>query len=88
VIKKCASNYTDLNNSVPYDSTELNDISGRIAVLIDNDLLSGEHVVHFIEVCNAIDHLKLHKQEGICGLSSDFFIIAPQVLYIVAIVVV
>jgi len=40
------------------------------------------HVVHFNEVCNAIDHLKLHKQEEICGLSSDFFINAPQVLYV------
>jgi len=71
-----------LTLDVPRDSTELNDISDRIAVLIDNDVLSCEHVVHFNEVCNAIDHLKLHKQEGICGSSSDFFINAPQVLYI------
>jgi len=44
--------------------------------------MSCEHVVHFNKVCNAIYHLKLHKQEGICGLSSDFFINAPQVLYV------
>jgi len=40
ISQKCASNYTDLYNSVPCDSTELNDISDRIAVLIDSDVLS------------------------------------------------
>jgi len=82
ILQKFASNYTDSYNSVPCNSTELNDISDRIVVLIDNDVLSCEHVVHFNEVSNAIDHLKLYKQEGICGLSSDFFINAPQVLYV------
>ena len=67
---------------MPCDSTELNDISDRIAVLIDDDVLSSEHIVHFNAVCDAIDHLKLHRQEGICGLSSDFFIIAPHVMYV------
>jgi len=82
ISQKFASNYTDLYNSVPCDSTELNDISDRIPVLIDNGVLSCEHVVRFNVVCNAIDHLKLHKREGICGLSSDFFINALQVLYV------
>ena len=82
ISQKFAANYTDLYNSVPCDSTELKDISDRIAVLIDNDVLSCEHVVYFNEVRIAIDHLKLHKQEGICGLSSDFFINAPQVMYV------
>jgi len=63
ISQKFASNYTDLYNSVPCDSTELNAISDRIAVLVDNDVLSCEHVVHFNEVCNAIDHLKLHKRK-------------------------
>ena len=67
---------------MPCDSIELNDISDTIAVLIYNDVLSCEHVVHFNKVCDAIDHLKLHKQEGICGLSSAFFIYALQVMYV------
>ena len=82
ISQKFASNYTDLYNSVPCDSTELNDISDRIAVLIDDDVLSSEHIMHYNEVCDAIDHLKLHKQEGKCGLSSEFFINAPHVLYV------
>ena len=40
ILQKFASNYTDLYNSVPCDSTELNDISDRIAVPIHNDVLS------------------------------------------------
>ena len=82
ISQKCASNYTDLYKSVPCQSTEFNDISEKIAVLMDNDVLSYEHVALFNEDCDAIDHLKLHQQEGICGLSSDFFINAPQVMYV------
>ena len=67
---------------MPYNSTDLNEISDRISSLTDNDVLSCEHVVHFEEVCNAIVHLKLHNQEGICGSSSDIFIYAPQLMYV------
>ena len=77
-----ASNYVDLYNSVPCDSSELDEISNRISYQIAHDDHTHDHIVHFSEVCDAIYHLKAYKHEGVCGLSSDFFINAPHELFV------
>lgn len=69
-----ASKYSDLYKSVHCSKTELDKIGDKI----DNSIrdIDGrlECIVHVSEVLNAIEHLKANKQEGLCGLSSDFFI--------------
>jgi hypothetical protein len=69
-----ASNYSQLYKSVPCNSHELDNIACKIEHEINSIDFSSEYVVNPNEIFNAIEHLKSNKHEGVCGLTSDFFI--------------
>jgi hypothetical protein len=73
-----ASNYDDLYNSVPCNTYDLDNIAFKIEQEIDKVNFSSECVVHPNEIYNAVEHLKSNKHEGVCGLTSDFFINASM----------
>jgi hypothetical protein len=77
-----ANTYKDLYNSVQCSADDLTEISDKIRSSIKSENTQYDHVVHCHEVGDAIQHLKSNKNEGVCGLSSDFFKNASAELHV------
>ena len=66
--------YTDLYNNVQCSADDLDKISDSILRSAKDEVESCHQVIHSNEITEAIQNLKSNKSEGVCGLSSDFFV--------------
>ncbi len=72
--------YSNLYNSVPFDRNEMKNICNEI-----NDRITDENSVYTLsvsDIINAVERLKLGKNDGEEGLNSDHVINGPHLLYV------